>query len=214
MRYEFIGSLLIFAFCALLPNRRKFLINALLFGTLAFAFFPPFDAVLYCAFFAGSTIPMWPVIRSRAALILMFFVGVFLSVFDGSAFFSFLRFPVGQYSPLPLIAYTSIYDVIGSILLFYLALNLEFVGRYFAKPIFGYLGKISYSVYAIHTLLLFSLSCWLQINLEQILWLRGCSRGKFCCDNCCTCTCGSHFSKNTSISRASSWRVNLAALFE
>ncbi len=161
MTYELLGSFLIFGFLLLThPVKYKMSLYILLILALLFT-----DNNFYAAFIIGVllnkyiwqkqelafSIPRWVIVA-----ILM--IGLFLSSYPicndpDKTMYGFITFSF--------LTNYDFYHVIGSFLVMFTILNSEKLKALLSGKIVSYVGKISFSFYLLHFIILCSLSCYL-----------------------------------------------------
>jgi peptidoglycan/LPS O-acetylase OafA/YrhL len=155
MTFEFFGSLLVFLFVALFRNeKRRYLVYVL---ALALLRHRPYGAfilgVLLCDF-----ITLRPDLFAQKRYTAFYFILLGAGLFLGS-------YPVGRpvegtmyaFMKLPVIARS--YNVLGAGLVLFALLNLPSLQDVLSRGVFVFLGKISFSLYILHFLLISSLGC-------------------------------------------------------
>lgn len=155
MRVEFIGSLLIFAFYALVPwsNGRIRWRHMLVFPFLVLPLFRA-EAVFYMAFFGGSVLWMLPRLPA-AGRGGGFALGVFLGAYHSGWVYDTL--PV-----LPYFSAQSMYNVLGAWMMLYAVHSGFLQGVFSCRPLV-LLGRISFSLYLIHFFVILCLATRLYL---------------------------------------------------
>lgn len=65
--------------------------------------------------------------------------------------------------------FVNYYHIFGVLCFVFAVLNLELVQRFFSLGVFQYLGKISYSLYLIHFLVIATFGAWFQLTFHKML---------------------------------------------
>ena len=65
--------------------------------------------------------------------------------------------------------FVNYYHIFGVLCFVFAVLNLEPVQRFFSMKVFGYLGRISYSLYLIHFLVIATFGAWFQLTFYGML---------------------------------------------
>jgi peptidoglycan/LPS O-acetylase OafA/YrhL len=166
MGVEFLGSLILFALL-FLSRGKKIVVPLFILSFVALCFF---EKYFYAAFLGGSLIcyfyvqnkdelkiPLW-------LKIILFMAGIYLASYPTS----WQYYSESIYKPLTSIPF-SVMDlslITGSCLLFYLVVGTISAQKFFSKKLFEFLGKISFSNYLIHFVILICIS--LNIFLQLI----------------------------------------------
>ncbi len=61
------------------------------------------------------------------------------------------------------------YPMLAAVLVFILVMTDEGLQKFLHKPVFQFLGRLSYGIYAVHFLIIGSWSCWLFLQLQDVL---------------------------------------------
>lgn len=169
MTYEFFGSFLVFAAAALFGKLRS---RPAIYAVLAVLFFRSY----YLAFFLGMVLSdiacnrsAWLERISRppftaALLVAGLYLGAYPPFSDiQSAWYAPIRFAaLGDFAP-------QFYHVLGALLLMLAVLSSEWLQKFFTTPVAAFLGKISFSLYAIHVIVIGSFSCILFLALSGFM---------------------------------------------
>ncbi len=147
--------MLILAFYCVQIEDKKWLSMGLFIILIFFLF--PGKYYYYYAFIMGSIIKTLPPVRSRAILISIFFFGCLIGSYDYSNHFS-------QLSRLCHCHHKSVYNLVGAFLILY-TLQCGLFKNFFESKFLVWLGEISYSLYLLHFIVIFSFSYWLFIML-------------------------------------------------
>lgn len=154
MFIEFIGSMVVFSILAIFGSfPKRFFVYAILIILLNTYYIPAFIIGLALCDYHHS-----PKKReiSKIVLLLLFIIALY--------FCSYQRLEEKSiWSPLDFISLIdkSYLFIIGSSILFFVILNSTLLKRFFSLPVLQFLGKISFSLYLIHLLLIGSLACYL-----------------------------------------------------
>lgn len=65
--------------------------------------------------------------------------------------------------------FVNYYHIFGVLCFVFAVLNLELVQKFFSGKIFGYLGRISYSLYLLHFLVIATFGAWFQLMFHEML---------------------------------------------
>ncbi len=167
MTIEFYGSMLVFAMALLfgqLRNRWTFYLAA------AVAFFNSY----YLAFIIGMALAdmftnKTPVFRisNKIILSIILFVGLFIgsypvSTVTNDSLYGFLNNGFFQTPKM-------VYHITGSGMILYVLSNSQWLQKAFSSPVPVFLGKISYSLYLVHFLVISSFTCALFLALYPLL---------------------------------------------
>ena len=153
---EFMGSYIAFAFAALVSNlrhRNDMIASALVIGGVIAHFIEP----LLIGFFAGTLLafyaPRLRALKTPAALISLAIGLTFLGYREPAGIYAFLGFldPINGES---LRAYTS---TLGAVFIMISFIGYEPLRRFFRGKIAQFLGRMSFPIYLVHLILLFSL---------------------------------------------------------
>lgn len=96
-------------------------------------------------------------------------IGIFLILLAGIYFLSFRSHDFPLYSYFSLWFLPFFYNIIGAFLLFFAIHRSAFLIKILSTKIPLYLGKISFSIYLTHSIIVVSLSCYLYILLRSTL---------------------------------------------
>ncbi|GIO41968.1 acyltransferase family protein [Paenibacillus apis] len=162
MKWEFLGSFILFGFMAVFGS---FKFRWIIYIILLVIFFNSY----YLAFIAGMMMADYINIRKP-----LFLKGLRINIFFMLSGLFLASYPTHYKGG------TKIYDIvnkildmdseqihiIGAILFIFSVLNLSFLQRFFSNHIFVYLGRISYSIYLIHSIFIGTISSYLIIKLN------------------------------------------------
>ena len=167
MTIEFYGSMLVFAIALLFGSWRK---RWMFYLSAALVFFNSY----YLAFIIGMALAdiftrKTPMFKTSNSIILsgVLFAGLFLgsypvSTVTNDSLYSFLNNGVFLKPKM-------IYHIIGAGMIMYVLLNSERMQKVFSSSVPVFLGKISYSLYLIHFLIICSFTCSLFLALNPVL---------------------------------------------
>lgn len=171
MQYEFLGSFLVFTFVLIfgkLKNRYIFYIVALLI----------FKDTHYAAFILGMGLSdlfynknkIFSIIKNKLFQIIVLIISLFLGSYpvvvdvNMSVYkyitFDFLGGRTGSMTKA---------HILGAFLLLFIILSSTGLQKFFSSKILLFLGKISFSMYLMHFMILFSFSSYLFIKLAKYL---------------------------------------------
>jgi peptidoglycan/LPS O-acetylase OafA/YrhL len=167
MTVEFYGSMLVFVLALLFGVQR----NRWTFYLAAAVFF--FNSY-YFAFIIGMGLA--DIFNNKASVFktdnkMILSVILFSGLFLGS-------YPVGTVTSDSLYGFLNngffeipklTYHILGAVMIMYVLLNSQWLQKVFSSPVPVFLGKISYSLYLIHFLIISSFTCALFLALHQIL---------------------------------------------
>lgn len=164
IKYEFIGSILVLALFLCMPSRHRAIPILAVSFIVCFAFGA--TSVFIMGVFAGAllnflTVPRWA--RPVMALIGLYF-GTYI---PGHAEYAWL--PQVFTDPAEQLLNVSFYNTIGSVFLVG-AVVAGFGERLLSSRIPQALGRIAYSMYLLHILVLCSLGSWLYLMLPKSDW--------------------------------------------
>ena len=155
MTFEFFGSLLVFLFVALFRSmKRRYLVYA-----LALALFRrgPYGAFIL-GMMLSDFITLRPDLFGRKRYTALYFIILGAGLLLGS-------YPAGRpvegtmYAVMKLPVIARLYHMFGAGLVLFSLLNLPALQSVLSRSVFVFLGKISFSLYILHFLLLGSLGC-------------------------------------------------------
>ncbi len=165
MTYELLGSFLLFLF--LLTThwfKQKLIFYLLIILTLFYL-----NESLYAAFLLGSVLHLFSLQNLKKTykntlLIFIGLIGLFLSSYPAientnNTCYLFIT--------TTLISSPEFYHVIGAFMLLFIVLNSMYVQKLLSHNLLNYIGKISFSFYLLHFIVLCSLSSWLFIYFEK-----------------------------------------------
>ena len=162
MRVEFVGSLITFAFYALMPEGpvRKCLHYSMALASIIL--FTGADAIYYCAFLAGAL--LWVIPPPRAlwnwALLAL---GIALGGYQFDGFYGWLHAPAGYDAK-------AFYNAFGAFAILW-ALRSGMLDFALASRLGRTLGRLSFSLYLTHFFVLSTFSCWFFVRFAPI-WPR------------------------------------------
>lgn len=167
MTIEFYGSMLVFAMALLFGQRRN---RWTFYLAAAVAFFNSY----YLAFIIGMALAdmftnKTPAFKTSNKIILsiILFVGLFIgsypvSTVTSDSLYSFLNNGFFQTPKM-------IYHITGAGMIMYVLSNSQWLQKAFSSPVPVFLGKISYSLYLVHFLVISSFTCALFLSLYPVL---------------------------------------------
>lgn len=167
MKIEFFGSMLVFAMALLFGSLRNrwtfYLASAVLFLNSFYLAF--IIGVVFADIFNNKT----PVFKTSNKIVLsiVLVLGLFLGsyptspVTDGSLY----GFLDNDFFRTPQVTY----HIIGAGMVMYVLLNSQGLQNAFSSPVPVFLGKISYSLYLVHFLVISSFTCALFLALYPVL---------------------------------------------
>jgi len=94
----------------------------------------------------------------------LLFVGLYFMSYPSAGF----GYEGTIWSILPFI-FVNYYHILGVLLFVFAVLNLQTVQNFFSMGIFCYLGRISYSLYLVHFLVIATFGAWFLLKFNQIL---------------------------------------------
>jgi peptidoglycan/LPS O-acetylase OafA/YrhL len=164
MIIEFIGSMLVFAILALFGNfPKRFLVYAILIIILHIDFIPAFIIGLaMCDYYHANDKKL----DSKISVFLVFALALYIGgyqQFEGSSIWSIFNYIAYMDNSFPFI--------MGASLFVYAAINSSLLQRFFSTRIMQFLGKISFSLYLLHLLIIGSLACYLFTCFYSVLQL-------------------------------------------
>jgi len=159
MTYEFYGSLIVFGFLAFFRNSPRRVIAYVLLMLV-------FRRSYYLAFVLGIMLSDW---HSSEANVLKrvrgkgpFLVALLAGLLLGSV--PMERQGAGTlYGAMQNVTLPRVYHVLGAFLVMVAVLHVRQLQAFLSKKPFLFLGRISFSLYILHFLMLTSLSCWLLL---------------------------------------------------
>lgn len=164
IQVEILGSMILFATYAMCGTRQP-VFNFGFFVVALLIIFPESVIQLHClTIYAGSLLNYvrWQEIRSAAVSVGLALTGVVLGAYDYSAWFSFLRMVPLPTMASPIVDLSQldryVYNAIGAICLVSAVLSSPRLAKGLSKPIFVWLGRMSFSLYLLHWPLICSLS--------------------------------------------------------
>lgn len=158
MRVEFIGSLIIFAFYALMPEGRKRKILHYTIALVSLGLLTGSDAVYYYAFLAGAA--LWNGRAPRRLAWVLLACGWYLGAFQFDAWYNWL--PVVSQA-IPSWDVKAFYNVLGAIALF-AALRSGVADKLLASSAGRTLGRLSFSLYLTHFFVICTFSSWFFVT--------------------------------------------------
>jgi peptidoglycan/LPS O-acetylase OafA/YrhL len=188
MTTEFFGSFLVFGLCLLLGNRRNrrflYAIGLLLFfGTFILIGDRKYPWVIhaigvvlslskqYVCFLIGMILADLYnsqgkekyEIKNPISIFCLFILGlIFASYLDGNNYASFLPRLMGSNTQW-------FYHTMGAGIILCCLVNSRSLQKFFSSKVPRFLGRISFSMYITHIIIVFSLSCWLIVKLYPIV---------------------------------------------
>ena len=161
LKIEFIGSLYLLLFYMVKPRHKTILPMAVVFLFLAANHGG--DAIYFMGIFAGSLFNMFKL--KRGLVPLSFFLGAYFGAFQfKSLFYEFL--PSVSFFGISSSADKNIYNTVGAILMTVAVIN-GFGRKFFEFRFIQFLGRISYSMYLLHFIILCSLTSFVYVLLPN-----------------------------------------------
>ncbi len=167
MTVEFYGSMLVFAMALLFGSQRSRWTFYLAAAVLFFNYY-------YLAFIIGMVLadtfnnktPAFK-INNKIILSIILIFGLFLGSYPigtvaNNSLYGFLNNGVFQIPKMT-------YHIIGAGMIMYVLLNSRWLQNVFSSPVPVFLGKISYSLYLVHFLVISSFTCALFLALYPVL---------------------------------------------
>ncbi|MFA6004859.1 MAG: acyltransferase [Patescibacteria group bacterium] len=167
MRYEFFGSFLVFGFLALFGKVKA---RYLLYVVLSLVFLQTF----YLSFILGIILADLyvhdhPLLRNipTPVLAVLAIVGVFFASYPiamktADTMYAMLRLPF-------LKSYVSFYHSIGAVMLLLVIFNVTWVKNFLSLKPFVTFAKLAFSLYLLHQIVLFSVTCYSFLFFEDKL---------------------------------------------
>ncbi len=163
MIIEFIGSMLVFSILAVFGNfPKRFLVYALLILILHVNYIPAFIAgIALCDYYHSETRKMSPKISVFLIFLFAIYIGGYHEMDTNSiwSIFDFISFTDKSYP-----------FIIGASFFLFAVINSTLLQRLFSSRLFRFLGKISFSIYLIHLIIIGSLACyiftWFYANMH------------------------------------------------
>jgi len=172
MTTEFYGSMLVFAMALLFGvqrNRWTFYLAAsvLFFNSYYFAFIIGMGLADTFSSKTSRFKANNKIIDNKMILSVILFSGLFLGSYPvgtvtNDSLYAFLNNGIFEIPKLT-------YHILGAGMIMYVLLNSLWLQKFFSSPIPVFLGKISYSLYLIHFLIISSFTCALFLALNPIL---------------------------------------------
>lgn len=178
MSIEMIGSLLLFSCLALYPKKKSFYFASGIVSLICLVVMYSFgvdmleDGIYICLFFVGAILHLEQCtlrIENRILRILFLVVGIYLGGIS-------IYLPEGewlakQFSLSPFLLNATVHSL-AAILLILAVVSSEKLQNILSSAPLLWVGKISFSLYAIHTIVVFSIGFNLFIFLEPLLRMR------------------------------------------
>lgn len=173
MRFEFIGSLIVFLLLALTKthdNKRSIYYFALIFFVTIGGDSYLFSLFIFGIICASDSYTREGIanINNKMLLVLMFIVSAILSTYpfprwnvEVIGLYKYINFSENQ----ALVHNT--WHFLGAILLFTVTLNSETIKRFFSSRICVWLGKLSFSIYVMHNVVVFNLEHFIHLDLSK-----------------------------------------------
>jgi peptidoglycan/LPS O-acetylase OafA/YrhL len=169
MTFELLGSFLVFSFILMISEIRK----RYIFYLLTFYVFYELHQNYYLAFIGGVALCdifnnykklhlLNKPLPAVSLLVFGLFFGSYPPVEVDGTMFEFLKV-LGVYDPY------SFFHVIGAFFIVLVFISFGTIQKLFSMKPFLFLGKISFSMYLLHALVLGSLSCFLFIKLNAYI---------------------------------------------
>jgi peptidoglycan/LPS O-acetylase OafA/YrhL len=167
MTIEFYGSMLVFAMALLFGSRRS---RWTFYLALAVIFFNSY----YLAFIIGMALADMftnkaqifetsnKTILSIILILGLFFGSYPVSTVTNDSLYGFLN---NGFFQIPKMTY----HIAGAVMIMYVLLNSQWLQKVFSSPVAVFLGKISYSLYLVHFLVISSFTCALFLVLYPVL---------------------------------------------
>ena len=161
LKIEFIGSLYLLLFYLVKPTHKTILPMAVVLLFLAANHGN--DAIYYTGIFVGSLFNMFRL--KRGIVVMSFVLGAYFGAFQfKSVFYEIL--PSVSFFGISSSADKSIYNTVGAILMTVAVVN-GFGRKFFEFRFIQFLGRISYSMYLLHFVILCSLSSFVYLLLPN-----------------------------------------------
>lgn len=172
MRPEFIGS--IFAMlCApfiLWVAKRSKLYSFYLFVVAGLLIH--FGMQNLMGFVAGVALALYlprNMILNKFCLALLFIISIYLLGFSGKLYGWYILFEYINFND----KFTSYVSIIGAIVLIVVFENSKFTKRLFCGPVSAFIGDISFPLYLLHVLIIFSIGSFIYLNSQPIYAFLG-----------------------------------------
>jgi peptidoglycan/LPS O-acetylase OafA/YrhL len=161
LKFEFVGSLYLLAYYLVKPKTSSWLPMVMMLSVLVLTYRS--DSVLYVAIFAGSLLNALKVDGWFRLLIMV-----------AGAYFGAFQFERAMYDFLPSAVkfglgsdYDKImYNTVGACLVVLGVVN-GFAKDFFQSRFLQFLGRVSFSIYLVHFIILCSLSCFIYLRLPK-----------------------------------------------
>jgi peptidoglycan/LPS O-acetylase OafA/YrhL len=162
---ELYGSFMVYIFVLLLGNfKYRLLISSLLTILFKDSFYQGF----WIGLFAADLVKNHTLLSNPKGYFSIFLTVLFLylSSYPNHVNFELRNATIYKFLPGN-IGCKGGYAMLSALLLFILVITNKRVKAYLCKPFFQFLGKISYAMYAVHFLIIGSLSSWIFLNLNE-----------------------------------------------
>lgn len=162
----FLGAYLDYALAAFVSHLR---FRWLLYGVLAVLllrtdFLGMFLGYVLCDFMHTDWTWRWKLCESRLLNWCLFAIGLYFMGYPSAGF----GYEGTIWAILPFV-FVNYYHMFGVLCFVFSVLNLEPVQRFFSGKIFQYLGRISYSLYLIHFLVIATFGAWFFLKFQGTL---------------------------------------------
>lgn len=158
---EFLGSMLTFSFLALFGKmKNRYIIYSVIFVTFYTTYYLAFFLGIFLSdlYYTKSTKILF--MKNKFILLLIFLFGIYFGSFPygpptDKTIYSILDFTFLKAE------HFEFYHIIGAFILIYVLLSSKLLQRVFSHKIMQFMGKISFSLYALHLFVLCSFSTFL-----------------------------------------------------
>ncbi|HXT85225.1 MAG TPA: acyltransferase [Verrucomicrobiae bacterium] len=166
----FLGALITVAILALFGNlRKRYYVYLLLIILLSQSYLYLFILGLFlCDIFINNKIPKY--LYSKVVIFIMLSLGIFLGSYPLGASSDQLNNTIYAFLPTnQTLTSLGLYHVLGATLIILCLLTSQVFQKILATKVFLFLGRVSYSVYVLHVIILCSFSSFLFLDLQNKL---------------------------------------------
>ena len=174
IQIELLGSMMLFATYAMFGTRRP-IFNLVFFCVFLIVMFPDSAIQLHCmTIYVGSLLNYvrWSAIGTPVLAVGLGLTGMVLGAYDHSSWFAFLHSIPLPLLPAPAVDLSDLdryyYNAIGAICLVAAVLAWPALARVVSRPVFVWLGRVSFSLYLLHWPVICSLSFGLMYLLVPL----------------------------------------------